>query len=271
MNDVVETWYGDSPQSVAFDPKAFPVRFSRLKEMARSPAHYLESLKSEREDTAALKGGRAVHAVLFGTPLAVFTGAVRRGKAWDEFEREHVGQEILTATELAHARAMAAAVERHTEAKRLLADCTVEHELKWTHEVNRRCQSRVDAFNATRVVELKTTRCSDPARFVRDATWRNYHAQLAFYQDAVSHSGLGTPSEAYIVAVESSRPYPVTVLRLTDNAIDLGRRQCRLWLERLLVCEAFNQWPSYVESTVPFDVADESDDTIIIDGEEVEF
>jgi hypothetical protein len=60
------------------------------------------------------------------------------------------------------------------------------------------------------------------------------------------------------------------VFRLTDNAIDLGERACRAWLERLLVCEDSDAWPAYTDAVVPFDIAEDDGFTLQIDGEDVE-
>jgi hypothetical protein len=93
----------------------------------------------------------------------------------------------------------------------------------------------------------------------------------AWYRRALIECGFGTPASYWIVAVESAPPYPVTVFRLTDNAIEQGERACRAWLERLLVCESADCWPTYTEAAVPFDIADADEGfTLRIDGEDVE-
>lgn len=232
-----------------------PVHFSQLKHMAQSPAHYRQSVTGGWPDEPHLRFGRGGHAVILNQPWAVFTGKVRRGKEWEAFKADNQGAVWLNEKELAQATALAEAVQCHPEARRLLysADAVTEQRIEWDI-MGRACAGTPDVRTARYVVDLKTTKCSHPERFVRDATFRSYHAQLAWYLDGVRLSGLGTPTEAYIVAVESTPPHPVTVLRLTDNAIDQGRRLCRIWLERVLGCERDDRWPGYVESIVPLDV-----------------
>ena len=86
-----------------------PVRFSNLRLMAKSPAHYRAALDGEREDTLAMRLGRLVHALVLGGDYLVWDGT-RRGKEWDRFAEENAGREIVTASELAQAEPVAAAV-----------------------------------------------------------------------------------------------------------------------------------------------------------------
>lgn len=268
--EVNEAFFQVRPAAV--DPKQVRVRVSCLKRMAESPLHYLDSISSPFEETLSMKLGSGSHAMLLGKPWTVFTGAVRRGKAWDAFEADHAGSCILNQREADQSRAMVDAVLACPEASTLLKGLTFERTLEYRHELQaRECHATPDGFCSQRVVEFKTARSSEPGWFNRDGTRRHYHAQLAWYLDAVAYSGLGTPAEAFIIAVESKRPHPVTVMQLTDRAIDHGRRACRLWLERLIACEAFDRWPAYCESIVPFDTAEDDEGfSLQIDGEEVE-
>lgn len=233
-----------------------PVRFSRLKAIARSPAHYQYELTHPSPDTVAMRRGRYTDAILFGSSIewAIYPGD-RRGKAWYAFEEKHAARlgSVITAKELAPCEGMAAAIRRNPTALDLILNGTKQQTIGWSF-LGRSCSGTPDCFNPGRVVDLKTTRCAQPERFQFEAKRLGYLSQLAWYMDGVAACGLGKPSEAFIVAVESTPPHPVTVLRLTDNAIDLGRRACRLWMERLLQCEATGEWPGYVQGIVDLDV-----------------
>lgn len=135
----------------------------------------------------------------------------------------------------------------------------------------RSCQGTPDVFLRNRVVELKSTRSANPDWFQYDARKLAYHAQLAWYANGLVQAGRIDPNpKLFIVAVESTAPYPVTIFELTPQAVEAGNKLWRLWFERLLVCEASNTWPAYTEAVVPFDVPDTGEFILKIEGEDVE-
>jgi hypothetical protein len=264
------------------DPRTVPVRFSNLKHMARSPLHYLDAVQADREDTLAMRLGRGAHAMVLGEPVVKWDRpakkgegkAPRNGKAWDEFVAAHPNTEILSATEWAQAEGMANAIRRHPIAADLLlaADVIREQTIEWEW-LGRAWTSRPDARSSDGriVTDFKTTQCAEPQKFQRDATWRAYNAQLAAYGLAVAYLNSGrAPDDLFVCAVESKRPWPVTVLRLDDGARLQGEKLVRLWMERLLSCEASNHWPAYTDAIVDFSVPSEGDPDAAIDLDELE-
>jgi hypothetical protein len=235
-------------------PDLDPVRFSLLKQIRLSPAHYLHALTADK-DNVLMRGGRAVDSYLLGGDQPVVYEGDRRGNAWKEFKAAHPDADIITSAEHDKANGMADAVRNHRVAIELL-EGQRQAQIHWSF-LGRDCVSHPDVFTHDTVVELKTCNTAEPGRFTWQAMKFAYHAQLAFYRQAVIASGMGRPQAAFIVVVESSAPYPVTVLRLTDRALDQGERLCRLWFERLLVCEAADHWPGYVESVVDLDVPED--------------
>ena len=224
-----------------------PVRFSRLRLMAKSPAHYRAGYQAP---TKPMLVGQAVHAGLLGGPaVAVYDGR-RAGKDWEKFRDDQLaGTIILNETEGREAACMATSVGANAEAMRLL-DGVREKTLLFDKD-GRNCRATPDVVGADFVTELKTGETSDPRKFhwkVRDFA---YHAQLAWYDDAI-----GGKKDHFIVAVEAKPPYVVTVFRLTPGSIEQGRKLCRLWWERLLQCEASGEWPCYCQSIVDLDVGE---------------
>lgn len=259
------------------DPRRIPVRFSRLKRMASSPAHYLASLADVRfepgdgdefvidddSDTASKRLGRLAHTLVLGGKLLVYPKE-RRGNAWKEFKAEHAGEDIVTAKEYARAVRMAAALASHSDAMALL-EGERELEISWTR-LGRECLSHLDVLGDRFVTDLKTSTITAPGWFCRQAVRMHYHAQLAWYVEAARF--LGRPcSTAYIVAVETAPPYVVTPFELTRRALEAGEKQCHLWLERLLACEEAAAWPGYVQSVVELDVPEIEPEFIYDDGE----
>ncbi len=231
-----------------------PLHFSRLRHMARSPMHYAAATV---EETIAMERGSAVHSlVLGGQPVVAWEeGRPRRGKDFDAFAATNEGALILTATEFAKAQAMAAAVTSNGLAVRVL-EGRREVELSWRFG-SRECAGRLDVLGNTFVTELKCTTSTEPGKLMWQALRMSWFAQLPWYLDGAMASGAAAPEAAYVVAVEDKAPHVVTVARLTDRALDQGRRTYRGWLERLLVCEASDEWPAYAQHVIDLDVPDE--------------
>lgn len=244
-----------------------PVRWSNLKNMALSPLHYRARLLAGR-DTSSMKLGRVVHHLLLGGgEIVVFDGERRAGKIWDAFAAEHADKEIVKASELAEAERIAAAVRDNAEALSLLFG-SKERLIDWEF-CGRKMRSHLDVLGARWVTDLKTTRSAKPEWFRWQAIKMAYHAQLAAYVDAARYVGAPV-EEAYLVAVETEEPYAVTAMRLTERALEDGRKLNRLWMERLLSCEATGEWPGYVQSIVDLDTAEREPVGLVMpDGEEV--
>lgn len=225
-----------------------PVRFSKLKLIALSPAHYLAAI---RRVTQVLERGLSVHSILLGGQrIVAYPGPVRRGKVYDAFCAENPDALVVNRNDYDKAMGMVESVRRNRQAMELL-EGQRELEVDWTY-LGRKCQSHVDVVGpgARWVTELKTAVSSEPGRFAWQAHKLAYFGQVAFYLEAIREAGLGEPTDAYFVAVENKEPYVVSVMRAADDALEMGRRTVRLWMEQLLACEAADQWPGYVQGIV---------------------
>ncbi len=148
----------------------------------------------------------------------------------------------------------------------MLRATTVEKRLDWTLD-GRACRGTPDAFGGGALVDLKSTKCAKPERFVRDAQWAGYHAQLQYYRTGILESGLPDCGDHFLIAVENKPPHPVVVLELTTQAKSMGERLWRSWFEQCRIAEQSNNYPGYSQSLVSFDVADSELDLIFGDEE----
>lgn len=252
-----------------------PVRFSRLKLLGKSPAHYA----CPPAETGAMRKGSALHAYLLGQKhrVALYEGGRRdeRTKAYQEFLAEHPGQLIVIPSEMVHIDGMRKSLESHARAMGLL-DGIQEQTITW-YLGDRACQGTPDVVHLRRdgtktLVELKTCNTAAPGLFRWHAKNLAYHAQVAWYADGLDRTMAYAPgpvTEVFVVAVESTPPYPVTVFRACESILAKGRRQWRLWFETLRVCEQSGRFPGYVESDVDWE--DEENDVALDwgdDGEE---
>jgi len=247
-----------------------PVRFSTLKYMSRSPAHYRHALLNPPAQSRPMRLGSAVDAELFGTKKVVVSECTtRRGKAWDAFAESYPDAICLTPSEADAVTGMVKSLRAHQQASELFAWGSSQLKLEWSM-ARRNCAGTPDLISNFYCVELKTCRNAHPDFFQYDARKLAYHAQLDWYMNAHEQIMQKRPKHAYIVAVENVAPYVVTVFEVTERALLEGRKLWTLWFERLRVCEASNEWPGYVQSATPFDVPDSDSLTLQIDGEEVE-
>lgn len=225
------------------------VRWSDLKEMDKSAAHFRYRLGNPRQDTPALAFGRAVHtAVLqpdrFPLEYVVYDGGMRRGRAWDEFEAANEGRTILKASEYQTCLAVRDAVHACPDAARLLIG---ESELvrQWIDPATGlACKARLDHLS-TCIVDLKTTATTDAWRFGSTAARLLYHGQLAYYCMA-EYGGIDeitAETAPRIIAVESDPPHDVAVFRLTDDALLAGAQKARDLLAHVAVCTERDDWP----------------------------
>ncbi len=104
-----------------------------------------------------------------------------------------------------------------------------------------------DYVGPAALVDLKTTQCASPKAFGASCLKYGYLGQAAWYTDGCERlTGIKRPF--YFVAVESSAPYLVTVFRVTDAQLEIGREHYRRLLGKLDYCQKANFWGGYSES-----------------------
>lgn len=251
------------------DPRTFVPHFHDLKRFAKSPMHYLAGLGVEGADSAPFRFGRLVHhQTLGGGEIHIFKGKTRQGKAWDEFKEGKDERDIYKQDEVDEAGRVTETVLAHPIAGELLrGQCEVP--VEWTMNGRKVATRGIDVLNRPSrfLTDLKTTSNAEPGTFQRGALRYGYHAQCAMYVDAAASLGVNV-QDVYVVAVETSAPYAVTVHRLAPRLLEEGRKLVRSWMERLRACEEANEWPGYTQSICDWDIVEDSFG-IIIDGEEV--
>lgn len=241
--------------------------WSRLKAMGRSPAHYRDALLRPREDTSALRNGRANHVAVFEPErfaglVAVWEGARRQGKVWDAFCDANADKDILTRAEYDQLIGMQRAVRQHPVASQYLRRGQAEASILWTHTVKPiggipgysvPCKSRLDYLAPEWILDLKTCRDASPAAFGRSAFNFEYHAQAAYYVDAVA-AVTGKELPYIIVAAELSPPCVVQVYRLPDYVIAAGRDRYRSLLYQLNECRREDTWGGYSDEELELEL-----------------
>lgn len=229
------------------------IHWSTLKQMLRSPAHFLAAEAEGIPDTSSLMLGRAKHCKSlephrFDEFFAVWRDGDRRAKGYKAFEGAAAPRDVLTLSEMEDVEAAARAVRESPLAKPYLAEG--EAELSVQFEVDGLpAKCRIDFLSSSRpaIVDLKFTKDASLDGFPREVERYGYAGQAAFYVDAVKHA-LGEELPFVFIACEGSFP-PVPFV-VPPEIIDLGRSRYRRALKRLAECREKNEWPGYATSEV---------------------
>jgi hypothetical protein len=233
--------------------------FSKLKLIAKSPAHYKYGTESEREDTDALRFGRAAHLWLlepaaYPDRVAVWREGRRSGKTWDAFRAANEGRDIITEDEETTLHAMSAAVDACGYARPYLSGGDAEVSLLWGAEVVpghvMPVKGRLDYVTKNDLVDVKFVRCASPAAFGRQAWDLQYLAQAAFYSDGYEKAS-GRRLPFVFVAIEKEPPHCIGVYVVTEEQLAAGRAEYERWLATLSLCRLQNDWPGYVTGPTP--------------------
>lgn len=247
------------------------VSMSRLKELRRSPQHYLHRLSNAKE-TAPLRLGTAAHAAVleperFERQFAVWSRrgdsgnlAPRRGQYWDTFTAEHPGKTIITEDEFELAVAIAKAVRSNPNAAHYLANGDPEVTMQWQMADGRRCRGRVDWFTrcapygggevVPHLVGLKSARDCRPFKFGNQSAVLGYHLSWGFYRDGY-FSIKGIEPRVIEIVVESESPHAVAVYSIPADIIDQGRDEYQNLMLRLAECESTGHFPGPQEYEEP--------------------
>jgi hypothetical protein len=255
------------------------VHFSDLKRMAQSPAHYRYHRDTPFAPTRAMRIGTLVDRMLLGGELPAIWSGTRSGAKWQAFlasiEAKHgheASREICTQAEFDDAEPIAVAVRTQPEHVVARAFLHGRHQvaLEW-EMMGLHCSTRgVDVVGAGWISDLKVTQTTEPDRWAWHARRMHYDAQLAFYLEGCRQNGVDVSGGAFLVGVESSAPYPSTVLHLSDRAFDLGARKVHLWLERLRACLDADEWPGYAQGPIEMDAPEEESQLINLESEELD-
>lgn len=221
-----------------------------LDAIARSPAHYRYG---EREDTAALRQGRAIHTAVLEPELFEATYALAEGRRNKSAEKTE-----LTKLEWETCKGVAAAIAEHPTCEDLFANGEPEESVFW-HDTDTLllCRCRPDwthyGDNIDRqpyLLDLKTTKDASPGGFARTVDTYRYHVQAAFYLDGWSAAVSRWCDEFIFIAVEKTPPYAIGLYRLPDWKIEEGRQLYRRDLATYEYCRDREEWPGYSQDII---------------------
>lgn len=184
-----------------------------------------------------------------GTPSKSPTSTAMWQQAAEEARK--LGQIPMHIAEVAKAKAMAARVREHPLAGPLLSDGTPELSGYWHDpETGVRLRFRPDWLpNPGRgrliVVDYKTSTSAYPGHFAKAAAEYGYHQQAPWYLDGLAACEIADDAAFLFIVQSKTAPYPVTVIELDPEDIELGRRRNRKAINLYAQCVAADHWPDY--------------------------
>lgn len=229
------------------------VNKSTLWEMRKSPLHYWHLMHdAQKEDTAAMRFGRAAHKRMlqpstFPDEYAVAPECDRRTKEgkqiWEALTA--TGKEIISSADMDRILAMEKefAAVRH----RFLWDeeYQTEKALTWTDsETGIACKGRLDVIMPDMIIDYKTTTNASTDAFMREALRYGYDLQAAMYMEAARANGYD-PKAFVFIAQEKDAPYLINILYAGDAFIDRGTWIMRDLLAKYKECRDKDIWPGY--------------------------
>lgn len=241
------------------------IRWSRLSEYLRSPAHgRLASMRAENSD--ALTVGDALHrAVLEPSQFEVEFGMVpedappKRSKEdklwWAQFEADNAGRTMLKPDDFRGVREMATSIYGHKRAEAMLNAPGNAREVSavWMDpEFGLWCKARLDLLTkwngVTYVVDVKTARDASPYGFSGDIARYYYHGQAAWY---VSGLNVLAPFERRFAFIVVEKETAVSVVYdMDDPSMEQGAKETRLAFRRFVESEAAQSWPGYPDGFI---------------------
>ena len=116
-----------------------------------------------------------------------------------------------------------------------------------------KCRIDIVPPGVTWLADIKTTREGEasPEGFQRTMSQRNYHAQARWYLDLWNELHPDDQRNDFVfIVVEKSPPYAVGIYRVSQEALEAGRRFNDERLATLLRCRETGVWPGYSEDPV---------------------
>ena len=218
---------GSAIHSAVLEPDLFPSAYASLPEDA-------PKRPTDRQVNAAKPSADTLNAIAW----------------WRDFEAANAGKELLTAEQWTTTLAVRDAVRRHPIARTIFTGGRAEQSVHAIDaETGAHIKCRFDYLGGM-AADLKSCDDASPDGFGRAAFNFSYYLQPPWYFDVMQSAFGEAPPWWVFVAVEKKPPYAIGIYYVTQEQLDLGRRQARQLLTRLLAAQKLDQWPSYSDHEV---------------------
>lgn len=205
---------------------------SMIKSLLNSPEEFewLHVLGNRKEASSAMDFGTAIHEEqLMGLweqswveiPESVLDSrGHKRGAAWKAFERENEGKVLLKPDQIGKMKIIAERMRQNPVAAELLkrkaeglSEISITADAPLEDGTLQKVRGRLDLLLPDCIVDLKTISSLDDRTRQYRPFDHNWHVQAVMYQLLVNAVRGGELLPVYFIAVETSIPYRVEVLR----------------------------------------------------------
>ena len=231
---------------------------SALMTLTKTPYHfykkYLAVEREEVEPTPAMVLGELAHTLslephMYDERFVIAPKCDRRTKAgkmqYSEFLVAKGPTQVIKQEDYDQAKAMADVVREDGLSMSLIKDARIESSIYFTHaQTGIQCKARPDIWLGSVIGDLKTTKDASHRSFQRSAWDYGYYLQAGMMHEALS--SLGVDMQKFIIlAVEKDEPYALATYIMDEEAIDHGRNQLQLLLEKYVRCLESQEWDGY--------------------------
>lgn len=224
------------------------------------PARFKWELDNPPPPRAAFDFGHAAHTFVLGEgeQIARLDYDSFRSKAaqTDRDDARSRGLVPLLAADYDKAVAMAKVLRSSPDAAALFTNGQAEVVKHWTDEqtgtpLRTKYDWLPEAGNGPMTVpDYKTAASAAPSKFTKSAFTYGYHIQAAWYVDTVKALGIADDVDFIFAVQEKDPPYLVSLIRLDDVALDIGRYEYRKAIDIYARCMETDTWPGYADAVV---------------------
>lgn len=234
---------------------------SSLHHLAKSPKEFKYRMENKKEETEAMKIGRAVHSAiltpeLFKSEYARAPKCDKRTKLgkemWDAFCLANQGKEVLDESTYDECVAISESVLSSPKIKNMLSKG--QSEQTYLYEINGiEMKSRFDFDAENFILDVKTTRSATMSDFSKDFISYGFDLQFGLYRHAkFLKTGKNVP--VIILAVEKEAPYDYCVFKVPEVYLENGLRKAIKLIDLYKECKEKNEWPGLPKDIVELDV-----------------
>ena len=233
---------------------------------SRTPAYFKAKYSDKEikvEPTADMEFGTAFHTKILEPLNYSATVAVKpegydgRKTEWKEWKKDLEGKIILSAEQGEAIERMNIALLENKQAFELLSAMSgVEVELFWKDRIHGiDLKGKIDGVventdGTVSILDIKTAKTASPIGFQKIVADRGYHRQMAHYKEGFEATTGKRVSDAYLLAIEKTKPYLNAVYRLSATMLEAGLFERNHALDIYAKCVETNIWGGYENGVI---------------------